>query len=84
MSLIEIHARLANTATLFIGFLAMWAMYLRFRSRPLNSSWFGATLIGELLLVAQGLLGAYLYYGLGLGVALPRPLCISCMALFLS
>ncbi|HRW06261.1 MAG TPA: hypothetical protein P5121_14255 [Caldilineaceae bacterium] len=73
MSLVEIHARLANTGTLFIGFIGIWALFFRFRNRPLDASWYGAALIGELLLVAQALLGAYLYYGVGLGVALPRP-----------
>jgi hypothetical protein len=73
MSFIEIHARLTDTATLFIGFIGLWALYFRFRGRPLDPSWYGAALIAELLLVAQVLLGVYLYYGLGLGAALPRP-----------
>ncbi len=73
MSLIEIHARLTTTATLFIGFIGLWALFFRFRSRPLDASWYGAAMIGELLLVAQVLLGAYMYYGQGLSVALPRP-----------
>ena len=73
MSLIEIHARLANTASFFIGFIGLWALYFRFRSRPLDGSWYGAALIGELLLMVQALLGVYLYYGVGLGTALPRP-----------
>jgi len=73
MSLIEIHARLTDTSTLFIGFIGIWALFYRFRSYPLNASWYGAALIGELLLVAQALIGVYLYYGLNLGAALPRP-----------
>lgn len=73
MSLIEVHARLTDTATLFIGFIGLWALFFRFRNRPLDSSWYGAALVGELLLVVQALLGVYLYYGLGLGAALPRP-----------
>ncbi|MEZ4862243.1 MAG: hypothetical protein R3C14_13080 [Caldilineaceae bacterium] len=73
MSLPEIHARLANTATLFVAALGIWALFLRFRSRPLDSNWSGAAMIGEVLLLGQGLFGAYLYWVLGLGVALPRP-----------
>ncbi|MBX3010606.1 MAG: hypothetical protein KF832_03825 [Caldilineaceae bacterium] len=73
MSIVEIHTRLADSASLFIGVLGLWALFLWFRSRPLDGNWFGAAMIGELLLVAQGLLGAYLYYVMGLGVALPRP-----------
>ena len=72
MSLVEIHSRLASTASLFIGILALWALFLRLRGRGLDSSWVGAAVVGELLLIAQGLLGAYLYW-IGLGVVLPRP-----------
>ncbi len=73
MSIVEIHTRLSNTATLFVAALGVWALFLRFRSRPLDGNWFGAAMIGELLLVAQSLLGVYLYYVVGLGAALPRP-----------
>jgi hypothetical protein len=73
MSLIEVHARLSETATLFIGFIGVWAFFFRIRNRPLDSSWYGAAVVGELLLVAQSLLGVWLYYGIGLGAALPRP-----------
>lgn len=72
MSLIEVHSRLANTASLFIGILALWALFLRIRGRGLDGSWIGAAIVGELLLIAQGLLGGYLYL-IGLGAALPRP-----------
>ncbi|RIK36006.1 MAG: hypothetical protein DCC55_28605 [Chloroflexi bacterium] len=72
MSLVEVHIRLASTASLFIGILALWALFLRIRGRGLDGSWIGAAVVGELLLVAQGLLGGYLYF-IGLGVALPRP-----------
>jgi len=73
MSIPEIHARLADSATIFVAVLGIWALLLRFRSRPLDTNWFGAAMIGELLLVAQGLLGVYLYYVAGVGAALPRP-----------
>lgn len=73
MSIAEIHTRLADSATIFIAVLGVWALFLRFRSRPLDANWFGAAMIGELLLVAQALLGVYLYWGMGLGAALPRP-----------
>ena len=73
MSIVEIHTRLSNTATLFVAALGVWALFLRFRSRPLDGNWFGAAMIGELLLVAQSLIGVYLYYVAGLGAALPRP-----------
>ena len=52
--------------------LALWALFLRFRSKPLGSNWFGAAVIAELLLLVQFLIGVYLY-AQGTGAALPRP-----------
>lgn len=72
MSLTQIHAGLANTALLFIAFLGIWAFVLRLRNRPLDSSWFGAAIVGELLIVAQALIGATLYFQ-GFGGMLVRP-----------
>ena len=71
-ALLQLHAGLANTAVLFIAAIGLWALALRFLSRPLNASWFGAAVVGELLLVAQGVIGAVLYFQ-GLNAALPRP-----------
>ncbi len=72
MLIVEIHARLANTAALFIGILGLWALFLRFRNQSLEGGWLGAAVIGELLILAEGLLGLYLYLQ-GLSGALPRP-----------
>jgi hypothetical protein len=73
MSIAEIHTRLADSATIFVAIIGIWALFLRFRAQPLNASWYGAAVIAELLLIAQTLLGGYLYYLVGLGIALPRP-----------
>jgi hypothetical protein len=72
MTLNQIHAGLANTAVLFIGILGVWALLLRFRARPLDGAWYGAAMVGELLLIAQGVIGAMLYFQ-GFGVLLARP-----------
>lgn len=72
MTLVEIHSRLATTATYFVVALAIWALVLRLRSRPLEGGWIGAAIIGELLIVIEGLLGGYLYLQ-GIGSGLPRP-----------
>ena len=61
MSLIEIHTRLSTTATLFMAALALWALWLRIRTKPLDGNWLGAAVIGELVLVAQMAIGFYLY-----------------------
>lgn len=72
MSLAVIHAGLANTAAIFTAILGAWALFFRVRSRPLDSSWYGAAVIGELLLIGQVAIGTLLYLQ-GLGVLLPRP-----------
>ncbi|MCB0062997.1 MAG: hypothetical protein KDE19_12820 [Caldilineaceae bacterium] len=69
----DIHDRLTNSAVIFIAVIGVWAAFLRLRGQPLNASWFGAAIVGELLLVAQVLIGTYLYLGMGLGAVLPRP-----------
>jgi len=72
MALTQIHAGLANTAVLFVAAIGIWALVLRFMSRPLDSAWFGAAVVGEILLVVQALLGVVLYLQ-GLDSMLARP-----------
>jgi len=73
MSITEIHGALANTATLFMAGLAIWAFLLRIRSQPLSSGWSGAAVIGEVLLLAQFALGWVLYFQRSGDLAMPRP-----------
>lgn len=73
MSLPFVHDRLSVTAAWFIFVLGVWALVQRFRSQPLDSGWFGAAMIAEGLIVVQALIGAYLYFFMGLGVVLTRP-----------
>jgi hypothetical protein len=72
MGLVQIHDGLADTAVLFVAALALWALALRITSRPLDGTWFGAAMIGEILIIAQGALGGILYLQGG-SSALPRP-----------
>jgi hypothetical protein len=71
MTITQIHAGLANTASLFVGILALWALFLAIRNRPLDGGWLGAAAIGELLLLAQFALGWVLWFQ-GYGAVLPR------------
>ncbi|MEX1021354.1 MAG: hypothetical protein WDZ49_16960 [Litorilinea sp.] len=72
MSLNLIHSGLANTAVLFIAILGVWAVFLRIRARSLDGAWYGAAMLGELLLVAQAVIGVILYFQ-GYSGALQRP-----------
>ena len=71
MTLQIIHTNLSQTAILFVAILGIWAIYLRIRSQPLDGNWFGAAVIGEMLLIAQFIIGWLLFFQTGGGV-LPR------------
>jgi len=71
MPWVEMHRGLANASTLFVAALAIWAIFLRLRSQPLDGSWLGAAVIGELLLLTQFGVGWILWFE-GVGTALPR------------
>ena len=80
-----IHARLSITVLLFLLALGVWALWNSLRGEGMNGSLWGAVVIGELLVLVEGLLGAGLYaaglrpartaihilYGVFLAVALP-------------
>ncbi|HLE16610.1 MAG TPA: hypothetical protein VI776_17845 [Anaerolineales bacterium] len=82
---ILLHARLANTALLFFLFMAVWGFWRFFRQQGLGSSYWGAALIAEVLILFQGGLGLYLWitdspparggihvlYGVALALAVP-------------
>lgn len=70
MTLSQVHAGLAQSGTLFMGILAIWALYNGFRTRSLEGSWYGAAVIGEVLILAQFCVGVILYLQ---GMPLPRP-----------
>lgn len=61
MSLADFHGRLANTSLLFIAILAAWGLWRTIRKEGVGSSYWGALVIGELLILVQGGLGAYLW-----------------------
>lgn len=72
MPLTVVHDRIADAAAIFVAALAIWALIWRIRSRPLDGNWYGAAVVGELLIAAQCIIGVILYFQ-GLGASLPRP-----------
>jgi hypothetical protein len=71
MPIQAIHKGLANSASLFLAVVAIWALIQFLRSRPLGASWFGAAVVVELLLFVQFLVGGILWFqGFQAG---PRP-----------
>lgn len=62
MPINEIHARLGNTAMLYFLVIALWGYFRFFRNQKVNSSYWGALAVGEILLIIQGLIGGYLWF----------------------
>ena len=62
MSLTTVHANLANAALIYFVILAVWGLVRFARRQGVGSSYWGALVIAELLILAQGTLGAYLWY----------------------
>ncbi len=61
MSLVQIHAGLADTVRLFTFVVGVWALVNYARGKGLAPSFWGALVIGEIVLALQALLGATLY-----------------------
>jgi len=61
MSLVEIHARLANTIVLFCVIMAIWGALRFLQKKGLSGSFWGAMVISEALILLQGALGIYLW-----------------------
>lgn len=55
-----IHSRMALTAIMFAFVLGVWGAWDFWRGRGIRPSYWGALVIGEILLLAQGLLGVML------------------------
>lgn len=55
-----LHGRLALTAVLFAFALGAWAAFDFVRGRGISPSYWGAVVIGELLMLAQGVIGVLL------------------------
>jgi len=63
MSLGDVHGRLANTALIYFGILAVWGLWRAIRKQGLDSSFWGALIIAEILIVIQGGMGLILWLG---------------------
>jgi uncharacterized membrane protein len=62
MSLVVIHGRLAYMALFFFLLLGIWGVVRFARRQGVDSSYWGALVIAEFLVLVQGGLGAYLWY----------------------
>ena len=61
MTLTDIHGRLSNAILLYTAIIGVWGIYNFIRHRDVSEGYWGALMIAELLIMAQGLLGGYLW-----------------------
>ena len=63
MTILEVHDRMGNSALLFTIIMAVWGLWRYFRRQGIDSSYWGALVIVEILYLAQDLIGAAVYAG---------------------
>ncbi|RME83919.1 MAG: hypothetical protein D6775_06875 [Caldilineae bacterium] len=73
MPINEVHARVGNAALLFMLIAGIWGLIRWARQQGIDANYFGVLVVGELLVLAQWLLGAYMWLGLGRVPASSRP-----------
>jgi hypothetical protein len=66
--LVILHARFANAVIIYMLVMGVWGLINFARRQPVSPSYFGALVVGEILIVAQALAGIGLY-GAGLRAA---------------
>jgi hypothetical protein len=60
-TIVILHARLANTVWLYLLILGLWSLWRAIRGEDLNSNFFGALVIAQVLIFSQAILGALLW-----------------------
>ncbi|MBX7233135.1 MAG: hypothetical protein K1X65_02050 [Caldilineales bacterium] len=73
MPIDQFHVRIGNSALLFMLIAGVWGLWRWRQHRSVDASYRGLLLVGELLLIAQGLVGAYMWLFLNRDAVLVRP-----------
>jgi hypothetical protein len=60
--ILEIHRLLSNSIWLFFLLLGLWGLIRALRRQPVDGSYLGALVIGEVMFLIQGLLGVILFF----------------------
>lgn len=69
MSISEVHGQLATTALLYFLVISLWGYFRFFRKLGIDSAYWGALAIAEILIIAQVVLGIYMWV---IGLRPPR------------
>ena len=57
------HERLAGTVAMFTVLAGLWGVVAALRRRPVEAGYWGIVAVGEILILAQAVLGVLLYIG---------------------
>jgi len=55
-----LHGRLANTVVMYAILMALWGFWRYFRKQGMDSSYWGAVVIAEVLILIQGAVGVFM------------------------
>ncbi len=55
-----LHGRLANTVVMYAILMALWGFWRFFRKQGMDSSYWGAVVIAEVLILIQGAVGVFM------------------------
>jgi hypothetical protein len=62
MTLTEFHGQLSSAVVLYAVIMGVWGILNFVQRRKVSEGFWGALVIGELLILAQGAVGAYMWY----------------------
>lgn len=71
-TIVTIHELLSNSAWIFFLIVGVWGGYRAVTGSSTDGNYLGAVAVGQLIFVAQAILGGILWFGVGTGT-LPRP-----------
>ena len=63
MTILDFHDRLGNTVLLFTAIMTIWGLWRYFRRQGIDSSYWGALVIAEVLYILQDVIGVIVYAG---------------------
>jgi hypothetical protein len=70
VSLVDIHARLGNTAMYYAIIMAVWGLWRFARKQGIDSSYWGALVIAEVLFLVQGAIGVFMWLSQSISVGI--------------
>ncbi len=73
MPIDQFHARVGNSALLFMVIAGVWGLWRWRQHRSVDASYRGLLLVGEILLILQALIGVYMWLFLNRDAVLVRP-----------